>query len=70
MAKITWGLVAEHPDKNLKVNRAPKPGEVLERSSDEPMKISQVVDHEGETWIFLENGEEENVEELKPIEVE
>ncbi len=69
MPTITWGLIAEHPEKNLKVNRAPKTGEVLERNSDEPMKISQVVDHEGETWIILESGEEETFEEIKPIEV-
>ncbi len=69
MAHITWGLIAEHPDKNLPVNRAPRRGEVLQREKEGPQTITQIVDHEGEVWIILENGEEEEVGEVKPIEV-
>ena len=69
MAQITWGLIAEHPDKNLPVNRTPRRGEILPRKKEGPQTISQIVDHEGEVWIILENGEEEEVGEVKPIEV-
>ncbi len=70
MSDIIWGLIAEHPRADrLPANRAPRPGDAFSRKNEREMRIRSVIDHGGEIWIILENGEEESGDEITPIDV-
>lgn len=65
---IVWGLLSEH-DEGPNISRPPKVGDYFfsEYLSEHALKITSVVDHDGQMWIFLENGGSEEVCDIFPI---